>query len=277
MKLLLENKIPSHISQTLIVTRYEFLKFVKGKKLYGMICFAFFIPIILVSLPELMGGEYPENSSEFFSSQMNFLNIVIVISVSFFGSSAIVSEFHERTAYSLLPNPVNRISIWFGKFLTALLISFLIASIFYKITALGSWNIYGDIPEEIISSWGFSFLIVLMVSSISFLFSSILKGQTAAMVAVFILFILIFPMIEGIIIAFAEDKPWWIPSFISKITEFSFFSPYPSDLESGELPRGPFDRQRFVPYVDQSVVMILTYSTIASIVSIVVFNKKEMN
>lgn len=277
MKLLLENKIPSHISQTLIVTRYEFLKFVKGKKLYGMICFAFFIPIILVSLPELMGGEYPENSSEFFSSQMNFLNIVIVISVSFFGSSAIVSEFHERTAYSLLPNPVNRISIWFGKFLTALLISFLIASIFYKITALGSWNIYGDIPEEIISSWGFSFLIVLMVSSISFLFSSILKGQTAAMVAVFILFILIFPMIEGIIIAFAEDKPWWIPSFISKITEFSFFTPYPSDLEPGELPRGPFDRQRFVPYVDQSVVMILTYSTIASIVSIVVFNKKEMN
>lgn len=269
-------KTPSHFSQALTVMRYEFLKFFKGKKLYGMMIFAFLVPILLVSLPELLGGEYPDSSNDFIASQMNFLVIVIVISASFFGSSSIVSEFHDKTAYSLLPNPVNRESIWFGKYFAALLISFMISSIFYLLIATGSFAEYEKVPEEIFSSWGLSFIVVMMVTSISFLFSSILKGPTGATVAVFILFILIFPMVEGIVIAFGESKPWWMPSFVAKVTEFSMFTPYPSDLEPGDLPRGPFDHHRYVAYVDQSLLMMWVFIFSSSIASILIFKKKEM-
>ena len=271
-----EIKTPSHVSQALTVMRYEFLKFIKGKKLYGMIIFAFAIPILLVALPELVGGEYPDSENNFVSSQMGFMVIVIVISASFFGSSAIVSEFHDKTGYSLLPNPINRESIWFGKYLAAVIISFMISSIFYLVIAAGTLAEYESIPEEILSSWGLSFVVVMMVTSISFLFSSILKGPTGATVAVFILFILIFPMVEGMVMAFAEEKPWWLPSFLAKVTEFSMFTPYPSDLEPGELPRGPFDHHRFVPYVDQSMLMIVAYILATSTASIFIFKRKEM-
>ncbi|MDH3678137.1 MAG: ABC transporter permease [Nitrosopumilus sp.] len=271
-----EIKTPSHLSQTGTVTRYEFLKIFKGKKLYGMIAFAFVVPIILVALPDLLGGEYPDLANDFVASQMNFMVIVIVISASFFGSSSIVSEFHDRTAYSLLPNPVNRESIWFGKFLAALTISFMISSIFYMVIAFGTGIEYEEVPVEIISSWGLSFVVVLMITSISFLFSSILKGPTGATVAIFILFILIFPMVEGIIITFDESKPWWLPSFLAKVTEFSMFTPYPSDLEPDELPRGPFDHHRFVAYVDESVSIMVGYTIAAGIGSIFIFKKKEM-
>ena len=271
-----EIKTPSHVSQALTVMRYEFLKFFKGKKLYGMIIFAFAIPILLIALPELVGGEYPDSENEFVASQMNFMVIVIVISASFFGSSAIVSEFHDKTAYSLLPNPINRESIWFGKYLAALVISFMISSIFYMVIAMGTWVEYDSVPEEILSSWGLSFVVVMMITSISFLFSSVLKGPTGATVAVFILFILIFPMVEGMLIAFAEEKPWWLPSFLAKVTEFSMFTPYPSDLEPGELPRGPFDHHRYVAYVDQSIVMMAAYILATSAASIFIFKKKEM-
>ena len=257
--------------------RYEFLKFFKGKKLYGMIVFAYAIPILLFALPELLDAEYPDSANDFVASQMGFMVIVIVISASFFGSSSIVSEFHDRTAYSLLPNPVNRESIWFGKFFAALAISFMISSIFYKVIVIGTWIEYENIPSEIIFSWGLSFAVVVMVTSISFLFSSILKGPTGATVAVFILFILIFPMVEGIIIAFDESKPWWLPSFMAKITGFSMFTPYPSDLEPGELPRGPFDSQRFVAYIDQSILMMAVYILATSAASIFIFKKKEMS
>jgi len=272
-----EIKTPSHVSQALTVMRYEFLKFFKGKKLYGMIIFAFAIPILLVALPELVGGDYPDSENEFVASQMNFMVIVIVISASFFGSSAIVSEFHDKTAYSLLPNPINRESIWFGKYFAALLISFMISSIFYKVIAIGTWIEYEDVPSEIFASWGLSFAVVMMITSISFLFSSILKGPTGATVAVFILFILIFPMVEGIIIAFDESKPWWMPSFLAKVTEFSMFTPYPSDLEPGDLPKGPFDHYRFVAYVDQSIVMMVAYILATSTASIFIFKRKEMS
>ena len=266
-------KTPSHFSQVLTVSKYEFLKFLKGKKIYGMIIFAFAIPVLLVSLPQILGGDYPDSANVFVSSQMSFLVIVIVISASFFGSSSIVSEFHDRTAYSLLPNPVNRESIWLGKFFAALIVSFMISSVFYKIIALGTWIEYEYVPTEIFSSWGLSFAVVLMITSISFLFSSVLKGPTGASVAVFILFILVFPMIEGIIITFDENKPWWMPSFISKITEFSMFTPYPSDIEPGHLPRGPFDQNRFVAYVDQSLLMIAVYTISTGVSSIIIFKK----
>ena len=272
-----EIKTPSHVSQALTVMRYEFLKFFKGKKLYGMIIFAFAIPILLVSLPELIGGEYPDSANNFVASQMSFMVIVIVISASFFGSSAIVSEFHDKTAYSLFPNPVNRESIWFGKYFAALAISFMISSIFYIVIVIGTLAEYESVPEEILPSWGVSFVVVMMVTSISFLFSSILKGPTGATVAVFILFILIFPMVEGIVIAFAEEKPWWMPSFLAKVTEFSMFTPYPSDLEPGELPKGPFDHHRFVAYVDQSIVMMAAYILATSTASIFIFKRKEMS
>ena len=173
-----EIKTPSHLSQITTVMRYEFLKFFKGKKLYGMIVFAYAIPILLFALPELLDAEYPDSANDFVASQMGFMVIVIVISASFFGSSSIVSEFHDRTAYSLLPNPVNRESIWFGKFFAALAISFMISSIFYKVIVIGTWIEYENVPSEIIFSWGLSFAVVVMVTSISFLFSSILKGPT---------------------------------------------------------------------------------------------------
>lgn len=272
-----EIKTPSHLSQIFTVMRYEFLKFFKGKKLYGMIIFAFAIPILLVMLPELLGGEYPDSANDFVASQMSFLVIVIVISASFFGSSSIVSEFHDKTAYSLLPNPVTRESIWFGKYFAALAISFMISSIFYMVIIIGTWAEYESVTEEILSSWGLSFAVVLMVTSISFLFSSVLKGPTGATVAVFILFILIFPMVEGIVITFAEEKPWWIPSFLAKVTEFSMFTPYPSDLEPGELPKGPFDHHRYVAYVDQSIVMMAAYILATSTASIFIFKRKEMS
>ena len=272
-----EIKTPAHFLQILTVMSYEFLKMFKGKKLYGMIAFAFLVPILLVSLPELLGGDYPDSANNFIASQMSFMVIVIVISASFFGSSAIVSEFHDKTAYSLLPNPINRESIWFGKYFAALSISFMISSIFYMVIVIGTFAEYESVPEEILPSWGLSFVVVMMVTSISFLFSSILKGPTGATVAVFILFILIFPMVEGIVIAFAEEKPWWLPSFLAKVTEFSMFTPYPSDLEPGQLPRGPFDHHRFVAYVDQSIVMMAAYILATSTASIFIFKKKEMS
>ena len=272
-----EIKTPTHLSQISTVMKYEFLKMIKGKKLYGMIIFAYVVPILLVSMPEMLNGEYPDLANDFVSSQMNLMVIVIVISATFFGSTAIVSEFHDRTAYSLLPNPVNRIAIWMGKFLAALIISFVIASIFYKVIAIGTWIEYGEVPSEIFVSWGLSFVVVMMVTSISFLFSSILKGPTGATVIVFILFILIFPMVEGTTMVIAEEKPWWLPSFLAKVTEFSMYTPYPIDLEPGELPKGPFDHYRYVAYVDQSILMMAAYILATSSLSVLLFKRKEMS
>lgn len=131
-------------------------------------------------------------------------------------------------------------------------------------------------PEEIFHSLGFSFVSMTAIMSIAFLISSLFRGPTGAAVLVFFLFILILPIIDQVLIGIADIKPWFTPTFSSKIIDNILIVPYPSDLALGDSPRGPFDVHRFVPYVEESLLVLGSYILVASLVSIYVFKKREM-
>jgi len=66
--------------------------------------------------------------------------------------------------------------------------------------------------------------------SMAFLISSIFRGPTGAAILVFFLFIMIFPIIDQLLIGVVEIKPWFTPTFSSKIVDNVLITPYPSDL-----------------------------------------------
>ncbi len=74
----------------------------------------------------------------------------------------------------------------------------------------------------------------------------------------------------------AEIKPWFSPTFMKGIIENVMRDPYPLDLIPGEFPRGPFDFQRFVPYIEESLAVMSAYIVTFSFASIYIFKQREM-
>ena len=83
-------------------------------------------------------------------------------------------------------------------------------------------------------------------------------------------------MIDQFLIALAEIKPWFTPSFSSGVITNIFKVPYPIDLEEGRLPLGPFDSARFVPYVAESILVLFLYLVVCATSSIAIFRRMEM-
>jgi len=270
------NHLPSHISQVLTVCRYELLKFLRGKKILGILAITIVIAIPVMIMPEVADTQYPPNIEEFLSLPLSLAFFLIVLSALFFGGDSLITEFHQRTGYSLFTNPVSRISIWGGKFLAAELISFLFIALYYGIISSGAFIIYDQMKFEMFSSLGISLVVLTMIMSLSFLISSSLRGPTGAAILIFFLFIVILPMFDQLLMNVMETKPWFTPSFSATIFENIILVPYPSDLPEGELQRGPFDHDRFVAYVEESLAIMLIYIILASSISIYIFKRKEM-
>ena len=269
-------QLPSQSSQILTVCQFEILKFLRGKKILATIAIALAVSLALVVTPQIIQIDSQLTVRDYVSFPLGFLPYLLVISAAFFGSNSLLSEFHERTGYALFPNPVSKTTIWLGKFLAAELVSFLIIGIYFGVIISAAELKYQTFPEEIFYSLGFALVSVTCMMSIAFLVSSIFRGPTGAAVLVFFLFIMILPIIDQVLIGFADTKPWFTPTFSSKIIEHILIVPYPSDLVPGDLPRGPFDVHRFVPYVSESLLVLGGYIIASSVLSILAFKKREM-
>ncbi len=268
-------KIPSKPRQILCVTNFELLKFVRGKKIHVMLGMAIAIPILLVALPEFFDAVAPEKNELYLSALLGPLFFIQVITVAFFGSGMLVSETHDKTGFSLFPNPIDKTSIWLGKFIATEIASILTISFYYLVISFASLYKYDDLPFEILSSFFLSVLVMTTLVSITFLASSTLRSPTSVLVIIILIFIVIFPMVDQII-PLAEIKPWFTPSFSSGIIHNILKVPYPIDLQEGDLPKGPFDSERFVPYLSESILVLLTYSISSIILSVLIFKKMEM-
>ena len=267
---------PSNFDQIRIVAKYEFLKYIRGKKIHAMLAMGVAVPLLLVFLPEFFDAPDPENREFYISALLGPIFFIQVIAVAFFGSGAIVSEFRDKTGFALFPNPINRSSIWFGKFIAAKIASFSVIAVYYGVVSIATLYKYNELPHEIIFSLLFSFLVTSSLMSIAFLASSTFRSTTSALVIIILLFIIILPMIDQFLIALAEIKPWFTPSFSSGVITNILKVPYPVDLEEGKLPLGPFDSARFVPYVAESILVLILYLVVCAISSIAIFRRMEM-
>ena len=269
-------QVPNNFSQILTICRYELLMGIQGKKIPGILAITIGVAIALLVVPEILGGGESESVSQYLMPKIGFGFFLLIITAALFGSSSLVTEFHERTGYSLFPNPVSKTTIWFGKFLAAEILGLGVISIFYGIISIGAYSKFNKIPLETLESFLFSFVVLTMLMSLSFLISSFSRGPTGAVVIVFLLFMLVFPIVDQFVMNLAEIKPWFSPTFMKGIVENVMTVPYPLDLIPGEFPRGPFDFQRFVPYIEESLLVMFVYIVTFSVASIYIFKQREM-
>ena len=267
--------LPNPFVQSLVVFRFEFLKHAKSRKIIGSISISVAVSVLGFLSPELLGFENI-SSRTFLSFPLGVIHVFLVLIVTLSGSNSLNSEFTEKTGYSLFTNPVGKNSIWLGKFIASEIICFLMIALYFVILTIGTAIFYDQVPLEIFYSLIFSLVAITAYMGITFFISSVFKGATASAVFVFFLLLMIIPLIDQMLIGVQEIKPWFSPTFSEQIIENILIKPYPSDLDPGQIPRGPFDVHRFVPYVAESLLVLLCYAAVFGSLSLLFFQKREL-
>ncbi len=120
--------------QAFIVARYEFMKFLSGKKIfiYGIIN-----AIALAAVTAVMFITKDDFTADTgMSSFVSFLSLILLIGVTLFASVTLVSEFEERTTLLLFTKPIRKGSIFAGKFMAAYSLSLAFVIVYYVIAAI---------------------------------------------------------------------------------------------------------------------------------------------
>jgi len=271
---------PSDSEQLHMVLRYELLKYLRGQRLFGILIITALIAWLMLALPLLLGRGYPSDVRTFPSTFLSFVSILIVLSVTFFGSDAIVSEFQQRTGYALFPSPIRRRIILLGKYVASALSSLLVVSVYYAIIIVSAQAIYGTLLDELVLSYYLAVVYMLSILAFAFLLSSIMKGTTGSAVLTFFLFQMILPIID-VVLNSADIDPWFSITNAGSIISSILTMP----RAMGGPGRGPLQPTGaavgipyplYIPEVLSSLIVMINYFAITLLAAIYVFERREL-
>lgn len=230
------------------------------------------IPLIFYVIPPAFNIDFAESANEFANSNIGFINLLIIISAAVFAGDAVSGEFENKTGLSLFPTPQRRTSIFVGKFIAALLATFLVVILYYFITVLEIIQIYGigEISIELAKSFLLALIYATSAVSIIYFFSSILKRTITSALIGFFLMMMILPIITSVLI-FANVDPWFIVTHSAGlITDVLGVA---SGFQTG--PRG-VDLSSFDPDFLVGTSVMVVYTIIFFILGILVANRRKM-
>ena len=227
-----EKDYKDDLRQAMIVSKYEVMKFVSGKKIY---IFAILEALVLGLLAVVMFFF----SNEGFSTKgglatyISFISLLMLVGATLFSSVTLVSEFEERTSFMLFTKPIRKSSIFIGKFLAAYVLNLLFVIAYYAISAILVAIKTGGSAIELLPSLGYCAAYIFALTGIAILFSSLMKKSSSASILTFV-FILLVPSIVVSIVAIAtgsvDVSSYW---YILDVAEASVPNAISGSVENG--------------------------------------------
>jgi len=219
--------------------------------------------------------DFKTSTIDFSFGFLTFAEILIIICAMFFAADVLVSEFQNRTAYLLFPNPVRREILLTGKFLASFIASFAMVLIYYAVIIILSLVTLGAVAEYIHLSFAFAILFLLASLALAYFISSVMKGSTGSIVLTFFLLLMIMPIIEGVGGA-AGVKMWFLLTFAAHSLIYSLsYADYPVDT-SQEFAGG-FTYYAYFPELGLSAIVLSLYVVAFVLISVILFKRKELN
>jgi ABC-2 type transport system permease protein len=266
--------VPGSMAQAGIITKYTFLDYLRSRRFAILLGLALIISLILTILVAHYRPKGMLSSPLSFDTTWwgTFATILSVLSGIFFGGDGISAEFQNKTGYFTIPNPIRRSSIYIGKYLAAFIAATIILVIYFAITVANQAYYFGagNIPYELGESFLFAWFYLLAVLGFAFMFSSLFKTSAYSILVSFLLLIIGFNAIQGIIEAFANIEPWFILSYGSSIISNVFTVPYPT---TGTR----FGITTYVATIPEGLAIMGAYFIVTSVLGLLLFERKEFN
>lgn len=267
------NVVPGSMAQAAVITRYTFLDYLRSRRFIIMILFA----LIISALLTVLIGHY--RPAGLLSSPLNFYStwwgtfagILAVFSGVAFGGDGIAGEFQNRTGYYTVPNPIRRSSIYVGKFVAAFIASTIVLVLYLAIAVANGLYYFGaNVPYQLGDSFLFAWFNLLAVLGFTFMFSSLFKTSSYAILLSAVLLIIGFNLISGLVEGLAGIEPWFILSYGAGIVTDVLMSPYPTTSTR-------FGVTTYAPTIPEGLVIIAAYFVVTTILGLFLFERKEFN
>ena len=248
--------VRNDFSDTWLSLRFELLKHLRRRRVYIVAAMAIVVPLFFYIY---YYQEHPDAAADFASISLMFVDVLIVVSAAMFAGDAVCGEFENKTSLLVFPTPQKRSSIFAGKYLAALMATFLVVSLYYVVLSLQLGQLFGwgNIPHEL----GKSFLMALIYSaaavSLAFLVSGLLKRSMSATIVSFLVLMMILPIIQMILSA-VNQEPWFVVTYSGDLIT--------SVLGASATPAmGPHDgneMQQFTPTIGTGIAVMLTWAVV---------------
>jgi ABC-2 type transport system permease protein len=243
---------------------FELRKHLSRKRLLIIVALAILVPLIFYATK-------PDTAYQLAAYSLRFLSILMIISAAMFAGDCISSEFESKTGLLLFTTPQSRTSIFVGKYIAALIITFLVVSLYYVIMILQTIHLFGveDIPTDLAQSYLTASIYVTSVVSVVFFFSSILKRSIASTILGFVLLMLVLPVISGVL-TMLEIEPWFILTYSGELIT--------SVLGKASFLTGPGAHiiDNYTPDFGPGIAVMAAYTFIGFVTGILFANRKGM-
>jgi ABC-2 type transport system permease protein len=187
------------LNQILVVAKNEIIKCIRGKKSLISLVIMVLVFFLITGLQFATGDwDSIDSIGKIMSTYFSTLPLIIVLVVSLLSSVALVGEFEERTALILFTRPVRRTSILIGKMLSCIAVEGFIILVYYVLASVVSMIKVGEMPVEILVSFGLAILYAFAASGIAFVISSFLKKGSVCTIISVLLLLAIFPIVSSV-------------------------------------------------------------------------------
>ena len=257
-------------------TKFQFTYYFRSRRFIGLLIFSILITILILFLD--LHYDYSalkaENSAAFLYNYLsNGIIAYFAILAAFFGGDMISMDLGTSTAFYTLVQPIKRSVLYLGRYTAAFLSTLAFVSILYIGAIAGSLYLYRTVSALILPSFGFALLYMLALISFATLFSAIFKTPSIGLVVSILFLILVYPAIQGIISALAGINPWMFVTYAGEMIYLVFSKNYVvysvTNTQFAYL-------YTFNPTGDEAILIMIGYIIVFSLVSMIVFTKKEI-
>jgi ABC-2 type transport system permease protein len=259
------DNIKNDVFDTYLSVKFELMKYLKNRRLLIVAALAVIVPLIFYV-------KVPDTAGVFAANVLAFLSILIVISAAMFAGDAICGEFEKKTNLLSFSTPQRRSSIFAGKYIAALLSTFLVVLLYYLTMTLQTAQLYGwgEIPAEL----GKSFLTALIYSaaavSVVYFFSALLKRSISSTIVGF-LFLMMILQVVAMVLTRVDQEPWFIVTYSAGlITSVLGVS---SSLGFG--PHEHFALTTFTPNFGVGIAVMVAYAIVGLLIGMALAIRRE--
>jgi ABC-2 type transport system permease protein len=258
--------VNNNFFETYLSVKFELLKHLKRRRLPIVAALAVIVPLIFYV-------KVPDTAGVFAATVLSFLNILIIISAAMFAGDAVCGEFEKKTSLLLFPTPQRRSTIFAGKYVAALLATFLAVILYYLVMTLQIAQLYGwgQIPTELAKSFLTALVYSASAVSVVFLFSAILKRSISSTIVGFLFLLMILPIVAAVLIS-VNQEPWFIVTYSANLIR---------DVlgVSSSLPFGPgehgFTLTAFKPHFGVGTAVMAAYAIVGFVSGMAMAVRKE--
>ncbi len=260
------------MSQTSITLLFE-LKRHKGRfYLFTLISLA----LITLSglIPYLVNPDLLQDTfNDFASTQLGFINYIIIFASFFFFGAIIAEEFQYKTYLILFPK-INKLKLIAGKFLGNLILFLSVLTIYYIYYLILGLIFFQQISFEFFLSYLFTLLYGIAVSTFILAISSFMRSVSFSIIISFLLLFVGFSTISTFLTLFLPYvEPIYLITYHGSMNVQIFNFP---DLRYYESTFFIYMRIWLTPSIITNISIQLIYIGFDFILSYFIFNLREL-